>query len=269
MCRFCKGDHYSDKCDVVRDFSKRVELVKANSLCPKCLKHGHNLADCPSTKGCYTCQSIRHHTALCNPSSEICLLTPTKRSPVVLQVASVEVGDILRKKTTKINVIFDSCSQRTYATERLVSKLGLYSTGSDQVNIGSFAARAGTPMNLKEYKIVMKTRNKINFYLDVWRVPTICSPIRNWVQDALDTHSFLRKLPLANDAIEGSDEIDLLIGADFYWKLVDGETRQKDEHHDDGFRALLSKFGWLLSGLLEAEIGHKRFPRIQHLRYKS
>ena len=62
----------------------------------------------------------------------------------------------------------------------------------------------------------MKTKNNTNFYLDVWKVPTICSPIRNRVQDALDLHSFLRDKQMANDAIDGNDEIDILIGADYY-----------------------------------------------------
>ena len=61
---------------------------------------------------------------------------------------------------------------------------------------------------------------------------------------------------MANDAIDGNDEIDILIGADYYWKLVDGKIERADEHdsddQDDGFRALSSKFGWLLSGPLEA-----------------
>ena len=131
-CGFCRGDHYSDKCDIVKDYKRRVELVKANSLCPKCLKHGHALADCKTQKNCYSCKSIRHHTALCNPNgTELCLLTPTRRSPVVLQVATIDVGDIREKEMTRINIIFDSCSQRTYASERLVSKLGLLLISAD------------------------------------------------------------------------------------------------------------------------------------------
>ena len=34
-CQFCKGEHYSDKCDTIKEFKKRVEVVKANNLCPK------------------------------------------------------------------------------------------------------------------------------------------------------------------------------------------------------------------------------------------
>ena len=261
LCGFCKGDHYSDKCSVVCDFKKRVEVVKANELCPKCLKHGHALVDCKSTKNCYSCKSIKHHTALCNPNgTDLCLLTKSKRSPVVLQTASIEIGDVGEKKMIRVNVIFDSCSQRTYVTERVVSELCLLSIGADEFNIGSFAASRGKRMNLNEYKLVMKTNGGTNFYLDAWRVPTICSSIKNRVRDAVDAHPFLRDLPLASDDTNDHDEIDVLIGADFYWRLVDGETKQCDESASDiGFRAISSKFGWMLSGPLEARANEPEF----------
>ena len=39
--------------------------------------------------------------------------------------------------------------------------------------------------------------------------------------------------------------VDLLIGADFYWSIVSGETRRCN---DDGLTAINSKLGWILSG---------------------
>ena len=76
------------------------------------------------------------------------------------------------------------------------------------------------------------------------------------MQAALSHDAFLNDLPMANNAIDGNDEIDILIGVDFYWKLVDGNIKRangekSNDEDDDGFRAVSSKFGWLLSGPLE------------------
>ena len=46
-CTFCQGEHYSDKCSVVVDHKKRLELVKTNNLCQICLQTGHKFAECP------------------------------------------------------------------------------------------------------------------------------------------------------------------------------------------------------------------------------
>ena len=47
---------------------------------------------------------------------------------------------------------------------------------------------------------------------------------------------------LADDG-GGSIETDILIGADLYWLLVDGEVKKKD---CSGLVAIRSKFGWLV-----------------------
>ena len=44
-----------------------------------------------------------------------------------------------------------------------------------------------------------------------------------------------------------ADAIDVLIGSDFYWKFVSGEVHQGSA----GPVAIQSKFGWLLSGLMD------------------
>ena len=45
--------------------------------------------------------------------------------------------------------------------------------------------------------------------------------------------------------------MDMIIGADFYSKVVDGKFKQTEgdesDKEDDGFRPLASKFRWLLS----------------------
>ena len=54
----------------------------------------------------------------------------------------------------------------------------------------------------------------------------------------------MRDLKLA-DSVQNKGKIDLLIGIDFYWSVVDGTVKRGD---DVGPVTLGSKLGWLLSG---------------------
>ena len=54
----------------------------------------------------------------------------------------------------------------------------------------------------------------------------------------------MRDLELADDD-GGSGEIDILIGADLYWLLADGEVKKK---YGSGLVGMTSNFSWFVSG---------------------
>ncbi|KAK3703030.1 hypothetical protein QZH41_006695 [Actinostola sp. cb2023] len=87
----------------------------------------------------------------------------------------------------------------------------------------------------------------MEFYVNAYSVPTICSPLSNQaVQLAVNNYPHLRGLELA-DIPSNSDnvEIDVLIGADYYWNFVTGAIKRGDR---PGPVAMYTKMGWVLSG---------------------
>ena len=77
-------------------------------------------------------------------------------------------------------------------------------------------------------------------------MPLICSPLSGQRLDVVSKQfPILKGLDLA-DKGSGESEIDMLIGADFYWHVLDGEMIRCGS---GGLIALKSKLGWLLSGL--------------------
>ena len=60
----------------------------------------------------------------------------------------------------------------------------------------------------------------------------------------------LEGLALADSLDDSCGDIDILIGSDYYWDLVSGETIRGDS----GPTAVSSKFGWLLSGPLRDSV---------------
>ena len=72
----------------------------------------------------------------------------------------------------------------------------------------------------------------------------ICSALGSKIN--VEDYSHLRGLELADfDSCDASnDNIDILVGADYYWDIVSGEIIQWEK----GPTAVTSKLGWLLSG---------------------
>ena len=83
--------------------------------------------------------------------------------------------------------------------------------------------------------------------------PRICSPLLRHVE--LNQCSNLQELdladrhPLDEDSNSSDSSVDVLIGSDYYWDVVDREIIQGA----DGLVAVSSKFGWLLSGPVQSK----------------
>ena len=86
-------------------------------------------------------------------------------------------------------------------------------------------------------------------YVNAYAVPIICSPLQNQaVNFAASTYQHLSGLLLADsisaDENENNVEVDVLIGADYYWHFLTGAIKRGES----GPTALQTKVGWVLSG---------------------
>ena len=71
--------------------------------------------------------------------------------------------------------------------------------------------------------------------------PVICSPLPSRIN--IDDYVHLEGLELA-DNFDNTESSDVLIGSDYYWDFVSGDSIKGDQ----GPTAVYSIFGWLLSG---------------------
>ena len=83
------------------------------------------------------------------------------------------------------------------------------------------------------------------FNISAPTLPVICSPLPSAVGIARYPH--LCGLQLGNDYSTASGEIDVLVGSNFYWSVVTGDTVWGDH----GPFTVNSKLGWLLSGAID------------------
>ena len=280
-CSFCGQQHVSSKCSIVTNVHARKTVLKQKGMCFMCLRQGHISKNCPSKFNfkCFTCGGL-HNSAICykgnsgqnnvipkpqqNPTqsrnqteaatTSMCVNTNTS---VLLQTAQAYVSNPTNpQQKIKARIIFDSCSQRSYVSHKLHKALNLNSIGCDRLLIKAFGEE--TP-KLKSSELVQLSITSIDgmeLYVNAYSVPIICSPLSNQATNvAVERYPHLQGIELADLSTGSSEiEIDVLIGADYYWNFVSSIVRRGETA---GPIALYTKLGWVLSGPVVTECQNK------------
>ena len=278
-CTFCKSDkHVTLMCDIVTDTQKRIEVVRKENLCFNCLGH-HKVSQCQSKYRCKSCKR-KHHTSLCDtkptpkqesptdkplePPNTTATRTDTKAS-FLTPVTSLDntIHNLMSPSTTKCllktavadvrvghcccsaNILFDEGAQKSFISQELADQLNIHSRGSVATAISSFGGTS-TLNTLQHGNIELITRAGDTVTLSVLVVPKIATPLKipSLLYQSVQNFPYLQKLDLAHPITHTSAEfeITLLIGADFYWSIVQDQIIR-----GDGPTAVWSKLGYLLS----------------------
>ena len=166
---------------------------------------------------------------------------------VLLQTTEAEICDVEEKCCKRIKILLDSSSQKSYITQRTIEALSLDPVGEEQMIIKTFGNNSENPKKMKMYEVVIKGESGVNLYLKAYSVPTICSSLTGQeVRVAREKFPELIGSALFKENEEIKDkEINLLIGSDYYWTIINNDIRRCDEN---GLVAISSKLGWIVSG---------------------
>jgi len=170
---------------------------------------------------------------LMSPSTTRCLLKTA--------VADVRSGH----HSCSANILFDEGAQQSFISQELADRLNDRSQGTVATSISSFGG-ASTLNTLQYTNIDLITRAGDTVTLSVLVVPKIATPLKipSFLYHSVQGFPYLRELDLAHCITHTSDfEITLLIGADFYWSVVQDQIIR-----GNGPTAVQSKLGYLLSG---------------------
>ena len=263
-CVYCNELHYSASCEKVTTPNDRRSILIESKRCFKCLMPGHQLNECKYPRSCRNCGG-RHHQSICfrsrgpmqnetsNEESSGLGSTTTQlttatannikvKGSVLLQTATAIATNEDRSKSVTVRILFDNGSQRSYVTDNIKSKLGLKPTSTETLRLNTFGETAYR--NQRCQVVTLPLRNKNHEYVEISALnfPVICSPLPKRVD--VNKYPHLQDLELADRSEIGQDAIDILIGSDYYWDIVTGESIRGE----NGPTAVNSKFGWLLSG---------------------
>ena len=115
VCIYCdKEGRKSSECKTVAKVSERRLILSQKRLCFNCTGSKHRASECRSTKTCLTCKE-KHHTSICEKSSNMLLTTNT--SLVTYPVLVIEVEGV------KCRALIDTGAGSPYASSKLLNKI--------------------------------------------------------------------------------------------------------------------------------------------------
>lgn len=145
-----------------------------------------------------------------------------------------------------VRILHDSCSHKSYVTRRLRNKLGLPSTGSETVLIKTFGNNEASLKKCDIVQFALECPDQLTVFVYAYEVDLVCGPIANQtIEVAQQSYPHLHGLPLA-DCSQGEEEleVDIMIGADYYWSIVQNHVVREKLH---GPVALCTRLGYVLS----------------------
>ena len=271
VCAFCEQSHSPLTCSTVPGVDDRKKILRNGGRCFNCLRKNHLSRNCRSTSKCKSCHG-KHHTSICdkvarskeNPSlaaptelnPEATAFTPeptttavcsTQGKAILLQTARTVVYNPSKpKQTVEIRILFDSGSQKSYLTERVMKLLQLKPTGGQTLSIAAFGATQEQTKVCPTVSVGICLKGYPNATLSMYVVPTICKPLScQPITASVEANDHLISLGIADSADSSSRlPVDILIGCDHYWELVTGGVCRSE----NGPTAIHTKLGWVLSG---------------------
>ncbi|XP_030759214.1 uncharacterized protein LOC115884703, partial [Sitophilus oryzae] len=277
-CCFCQKEHTIYNCNsfIALNVHSRLSEVKRLKLCINCLRNNHVVKDCRSIP-CRKCQQ-RHNTLLHIDYTQNSKTKPIQNSPdqssnessssnheinqdnissntinlsvssfdyksanVLLSTAVVNIFDSNGRSHT-CRILLDNGSEASFISESLFEKLKLPSTA---VNLSITGIAQNQAKVLKQTKLLIESRQS-NFKINIncLVLPKITSKIPSFVFDKSDLN-IPANLILADPSYHIPGSVDLLIGADYFWDLLNiGQIKLGKD------LPILQKtrFGWVISG---------------------
>ena len=251
QCAVCKADHRIFYCEnfLSKSVQDRNSFIRENKMCINCLSSGHLYKDCKFSS-CKICNK-KHNTLLHiapakpedNSSSLHCNSKSNPKTIVMLATAKVY---LIGKNNQRIlaRALLDGGSHINLVTEEMFQSLGLKrrhcshsvdGLGSNKVKTNGLACCELKSLHsdfseTTDFIIMSKIANNL---------PAMSLDKSNW--------SHLNHLKLADDDYNKSESIDVLLGADIFYKIIEASKIEGSVGHPT---ARQTKLGWIVVGAI-------------------
>lgn len=266
-CYYCQADnHDTQNCRRLSNITSTDVrgFLNSQQLCYCCMKKNHSTAQCyhKATLECKTCKSNTHHTFLhvdkpvsnnkepsqTGSGKPIKLSTVTNIPPIktiLFQTANANLKND-KHQTVKAKLLFDPCSDRSYITTEASRRIKL-KYHDETLAISGFNGKSEEAQCYKvRHAIIQSLHMSESRCVQLVETNKICPSIhREAIPSNLLDCRYLQGIYLAEDYTKSSDdEIDVLIGLDYYWDFVTGKVKRQRNKPV----AVESILGWMLQG---------------------
>ncbi|XP_048478552.1 uncharacterized protein LOC125488881 [Plutella xylostella] len=256
-CIWCeKTNHSSLECYKGHKMTlkARQERVTNKKGCTVCLRLGHDGKRCRSYHKCVICQK-RHAMLLCPELSK--LSTPNKPKDEVESSTAMTTNNnkvtllqtlLIKVNGTKIRAFIDTGAQKSYILNEVALKLKLTPTGEETLKHCLFGGTETKSEKHKVYKLKIENMTS-DFAIDMTALSKnkICGPLPRVAQDSKLNLKLREMNIMLSDTGESSDEVGLLIGADYAGAIM----TETFVPIDAKVTAIRTKLGWTIQGTTE------------------
>ena len=180
-------------------------------------------------------------------SANLYFTQDVKNNCVLLQTATASVRNPNGDSSCDVRILLDSCSQKSYISTRLRNKLCLSPTGTETVLIKTFGNNEASLKKCDIVQVALECQDNLVVFINAYEVDLICGPTANQtIEVAQQYYPHLRCMPLT-DYSRGDEEleVDIMIGADYYWSVVQNNI-VRGQFHDPV--AIRRRLGYVLTG---------------------
>ncbi|KOB66948.1 putative integrase core domain protein, partial [Operophtera brumata] len=272
ICSCCGEAHSTYRCPTFQslDSRARLALVDRKKLCTNCLRTNHVIDKCISKISCLIC-GLRHHTLLHTdtpqPSGSDVAQASTSvtqastsvtqahvgnsRGVVLLGTCQLRVCNAVSGAQHTVRALVDSGAQDCFITTACARTLGLKLQHCNLIvgGLGQntvFQVRGEThcvlrPLDSNDPHFMIKpiVLDNITAKMPSAELPSV-------------VREHCRHLTLADRDFDVPADIDILIGAELFHDIYDGQRIKLGPGLPT---ALHSVFGWILTGTLESNVG--------------
>ena len=156
---------------------------------------------------------------------------------------------ITKDRTVPIRVLLDSESQRSYITKKLADRPDLRGP-TKTLNVSTFGETKTQTRKMGQVNISVGSIEGVESCpaeMKALAVEKIRKPLEPVVLD-ITANPHLANLKFSERYPRGAIEVDILIGADYYFSFVNGECIECSA--SDTLTAINSTLGWIASGPL-------------------
>ena len=130
------------KCPKFTTPDEKVKQLQSKNYCTRCTARNHETKNCRSNVICKLCDG--HHLAFlcktrknCNTNRTTNLVTVKKKQGMLL-TKEVTIVNPETQETTETVVIFDSGSEESYVSDKIIQQLNLEKIEEEELNVTGF-----------------------------------------------------------------------------------------------------------------------------------